>query len=378
MKVAILASNFLKIPPDLASLPPGYSGAAEQITHELCERLVDRGLDVTLFASGDSQTRARLVSVREKASANDPEVGIANGHDMEYVLISKCYQMARGGAFDIIHAQHSRRVAYFTPFVTTPTVSTLHSPLSAKETIVLSHFAKSQWYVSISNAQRAPSPNLNYAANIYHGLDLQRFPPGNGEGEYMLWAGRITPEKGVLEAIDLSAVTHKPLTIVGEAMKDDPYGLEVAKKAQSDLVKTYGWVNRERLHEFYRQAKLFLFPIQWEEPFGLVLIEAMASGTPVVAMARGSVPEVVEDGVTGFIVNASEEDRRGEWVIKESGIRGLQKAIERIYAMTSGNYAAMREACRSRVQKHFTLDAMAEAYANLYQRLVSKPYPGSS
>lgn len=369
MRIAVLASNFLPIPPIAGKLPFGFSGAAERITHELVERLVDRGIDVTLFASGDSQTRAKLVSVRDTASAGDPEVGIAYGHEMEYVLISKCYQMAATGAFDVIHAQHSRRVAYFTPFAKIPTVSTLHSPLSPKEQIVLSHFERSQWYVSISNSQRKPMPQLNYAATIYHGIDPDLYPVGTGEGGNMLWTGRITREKGVLEALALSKLTRKPLAVVGEAMKDDPYGLEIKNNTDPTYVKTFGWLDRQRLLEFYQQAKLFLFPIKWEEPFGLVLIEAMASGTPVVAFARGSVPEVIADGESGFIVNESDDDKRGNWVVKRSGTEGLREAIERVYALSSGHYQAMRVKCRERVEKFFTLDRMASAYEELYKRL---------
>ncbi len=371
MKIAVLASNFIRIPPRPEDVPMGYSGAPEQVVYRIVEGLVKKGHDVTLFASGDSQTSARLISVTPKATSKDKLIGIGPHESYEYLLISKCYQMVEKGNFDIIHSHFDKKTAYFAPLVSTPTVSTLHSPLD-KIKDIMKEFRDTQHYISISNSQRDVIPDLNYTDTIYHGLDLSDYPFSDNSGNYLLFVGRIVPEKGPHVAIEISERLHKKLILLGWASKLRlKYYLEMIRPyIDSKKIENHGYITRKSLKEYLGKAKILLFPIAWEEPFGLVMTEAMACGTPVVAYARGSVPEVLVDGVTGFIVNYSHEDKRGDWIVKKTGIEGLTEAVERIYSLDSDQYQKMRRACRKHVEEKFTVERMVDGYIKAFEKIV--------
>lgn len=373
MRIAILSSNLFSTPADPEKLPPGHAAASETIMAQISEGMVARGHEVTLFASGDSQTSASLVSVRKTASILDPLIGFENHQEFEHLLISRCYQMAKTGCFDLIHSVFDTRSAYYAGLVQTPTVVTLHSPLEGTRKMILSEIPKTQWYVSISNAQRKGLPDLRYVANIYHGLDLTQFSFGEGKKENMLIVGRIHPKKGILEAALVARKIKKPLWILGShANNKEPYWQKLSSLIDQKTVFSVGMISKKEVADYYRQAKLFLFPLQWEEPFGLVMIEAMACGTPVVAFARGSVPEIVVDGETGYIVNSSETDKRGDWIIKKTGLEGIKEAVEKIYALPQDQYQAMRRACRIRVEKFFTVERMVSEYEAVYKKILQE------
>lgn len=371
MRIAILASNLIKIPPTPKDVPAGFSGAVEEIVYRITEGMVKRGHKVTLFACGDSKTSAKLVSVTAKATAKDTKIGVGPHIAYEYLLITKAYQMAKEGKFDIIHSHFDKKSAYFAPLVETPTVSTLHSPLEGSSNI-LSHFKNTQHYISISNAQRKAIPNLNYIATIYHGLDLSTYPFDEKGGESLVYVGRIMPEKGVDTAIKVSQQTNRKLIILGWAARQSMkyYQDKVKPFINGKDIQNHGFISRKSLKEYLKNAKALLFPIQWEEPFGLVMIEAMACGTPVVAYARGSVPEVVKDGETGFIVNSSDNDKRGDFVIKKTGLEGLVEAVQRINMMEPEEYQKMRLDCRHCVEEKFTVEKMVEGYERVYEKIL--------
>lgn len=192
----------------------------------------------------------------------------------------------------------------------------------------------------------------------------------------MMWAGRAIPEKGIDLTIDVAQKTKKPLQLhaipkLEHKMWFEEHVEKRLKEFSPDVQVTLSLKNeRLQLASFYQQSKLFLFPIQWEEPFGLVMIESMSCGTPVIAYARGAVPEVIKDGETGFIVNSSPEDIRGDWVIKKTGIEGLCEAVERIYAMDEKEYQAMREACRAHAVKNFSVERMIGEYVEVYKKFM--------
>jgi glycosyltransferase involved in cell wall biosynthesis len=371
MKIAILASNFIRIPPRQQDVPMGYSGAPEQIVHRITEGLVKKGHQVTLFASGDSRTAASLISVTPIASAKNKNIGVGLHESFEYLLISRAYQMAKNGSFDIIHSHFDRKSAYFAPLVATPTVSTLHSPLE-KVREILKEYKNSQYYVSISNEQRHALPDLNYVATIYHGIDLPTYLFDDREGSYLLFVGRIVPEKGAHIAIKVSRSLRIKLILLGWAARKNMkyYQEKVKPYIEGKNIENHGYINRESLKEYLRKAKMLLFPISWEEPFGLVMIEAMACGTPVVAYARGSVPEIVIDGVTGFIVNYSDNDQRGEWIIKKTGLEGFIEAVNRLNSMSKKDYQRMRMNCRKHIEEKFTVEKMVEGYERAYQKVL--------
>lgn len=372
MRIAVLASNFIKIPPHPSDVPMGYSGAPEGIVFKLTEGLVKRGHKVTLFASGDSKTSATLFSVTSKATAKDKNIGIGLHEAYEYLLISKAYELAKKGMFDIIHSHFDRKSAYFAPLVSTPTVSTLHSPLD-HITPILSKFKKTQYYVSISDVQRRTLPDLNYAATIYHGIDLDNYPFNLNDNGYILFVGRIVPEKGAHIAIKVARQIGQKLIILGWSAKQKLkyFQEEIKPYVDGRNIVRHGFITRSSLKEYLKLAKVLVFPISWEEPFGLVMIEAMACGTPVIAYAKGSVPEVIVDGQTGYIVNNSPEDKRGEWLIKRTGVEGFVEAMQRINSMSSEDYNKMRQNCRKHVQDHFTIKKMIEGYEGVYKKILS-------
>lgn len=374
MRIAILASNFIRIPPELPFIPKGYSGAPEKIMSAITEGLVKRGHDVTLFASGDSQTSARLISVTNKSISMDPLIAQHLHDKFEHLLISKCYKMAQNHQFDIIHSTFDILTAYYAQLVAVPTVSTLHSPLGGSVQKILSQLNDTQFYVSISNAQRIPLPHLKYAATIYHGIDVKNFAYSESKNNgYMINVGRIMPEKGITVAINVANMLKKRLYLLGTGVEDsDFWKKDILPYINNNVITQVGLVNKDELNNYYANAKLFLFPIQWDEPFGLVMVESMACGTPVVAFARGSVPEIIEDGVTGFIVNQSDSDIRGNFIIKKTGIEGLKEAVERVYTMPEDMYRKMRRACRAHIEKNFTVEHMIDQYEALYKQILAK------
>lgn len=191
-----------------------------------------------------------------------------------------------------------------------------------------------------------------------------------------MFCGRIHPTKGVGLAIEAAMKLKKKLLLVGSIGYShmDYFNNEIKPYINGDVSLVENISEKTSIAKLYGSSKLFIFPIQYEEPFGLVMIEAMATGTPVVAFARGSVPEVVKDGETGFIVNPSDDDIRGDWVIKKTGLEGLCEAVEKIYTMPEDQYRAMRRACRTHVEANFTVERMVDGYEKVYQEVLSKKH----
>lgn len=359
LRIAMLASNFIRIPPAPRFLTKGRMGATEHVVHDITEELVKRGNDVTLFASGNSKTSARLVSVTPRGSLCDKNIGIKHHIHYEHLLISKAYQMAAKRKFDIIHSHFDIRTAHYAPLVSSiPTVSTLHSPLySYLNRHILKFYKSSQYYVSISDAQRKPFPDLNYIATIYHGVNLSKIKFSKRGGDSLVFVGRLIKEKGVSEAIQVARKTDNRLVLLGKAHGDQlDYWEKKIKPFIHGKIKNPGFVSRDRVMEYLRNAKALIFPVQWAEPFGLVMIEAMACGTPVIAFRRGSIPEVIVEGKTGFIVN--QLNKKGK-----PNIKGLIKAIKNIDKID-------RRECRKHVEENFTIEKMIDRYEETYRKVL--------
>ncbi len=349
LKIAMLASNYIRIPPEPADkyLPKGTSGAPELIVHYITEGLVKRGHEVTLFASGDSATAAQLASVTEKATG----LTIGHGPHLEYenLLIGQAYQRAEHKEFDIVHSHFDTRSSHFAPLVTTPTVSTLHSPLIGQVKDMLQYYANTQYYISISNNQRKDLPELQYVATCYNGINLDHMPKAETKEDYLVHVGRVTPEKGAFEAIQLAKMTNKKLLLFGSI---DPaleyWPSKIKPLIDNEQIIYKGVVGRNELFAYIARAQAFIFPIQWEEPFGLAIIEAMACGTPVIAFRRGAVPEVVVDGKTGFIVDTVEE---------------MAQALKKINEIDS-------QVCRKHVAENFSINKMVDGYEEAYYKIL--------
>ena len=352
LRIAVLASNFIRIPPRPKDIPPQCSGAPEMMISLITEGLAKRGHDVTLFASGDSKTKGKLISVTKRATGTDPNIGFTPSKPhvpYEYLLISKCYQMAKKGYFDIIHSHFDFPSAFFAPLVKTPTISTLHSPLLGTRKFILSFFKNTQYYISISNTQRKPLPDLNYAATIYHGLQLKKIPFSKSSENYLVATGRIHPSKGIKEAILVTKKINSKLILMGSHGDDDYWKKEIQPQIDNKQIIYKGFLPQKEMFEIIKKARIYILPLQWEEPFGLTLTESMAAGTPVIAFDRGSAKEVIKDGKTGFLVKNIEE---------------MIKAIKKINKIK-------REDCRKWVEEKFTIERMVSDYEKIYYQILN-------
>lgn len=347
MKIALLAPPFL-------SVPPKAYGGTEKIVSLLADGLDDNGHDVTLFATGDSQTRAMLISVLPKELGNS---GLNKGSALMPLLhFRECFKHADN--FDLIH-NHAQYIPMFlADFVNKPVVHTMHGSFypgevpEEKRNILMTF--KNHRFVSISNNQRGGLPELNYVATVYNGLDTSEYTyVEKPRGEYFLWVGRITEKKGPLAAIEVAHKLNTPLVIAAAVDPiDRPYFDQTIKpEIDGKFVNFVGELTHESLDDLYGNAVCTLFPINWHEPFGLVMIESMACGTPVVAYDIGSVSEVIKDGTTGYIVE------------QESGVDGLVHAVREIGLIQRGD-------CRSWVVERFSKEAMVNGYIEAYKKIL--------
>lgn len=299
-------------------------------------------------------------------------------YEYELHLTMRAYQQALEGKLDIIHA-HAFIAHYFAEITRFPTLFTLHDALpqskSTLEYIRYTTFANHP-YTSISHAQLDSIVTLNAIKTIHHGIPVDQFPFSRDSNEQLLYFGRLIPEKGVDLAIRAAHAEKKSLVVLTTASpfnRSDTYFNKLIKPFLNSSVKLVAQAmnNKDRLN-MIKKAKAFIFPLQWNEPFGLVFIESMACGTPVIAYANGSAPEVIRDGVTGFLVNPDDKKIRGDYIIKQTGLAGLQKAIERLYSLSPNDYQSMRRACREHVEKHFSAERMAREYVEAYRTVINK------
>jgi glycosyltransferase involved in cell wall biosynthesis len=337
-----------QVAPLYESVPPKYYGGTERIVSYLTEELVRQGHEVTLFASGDSETKARLVAVCRRSLRLDKHCIDQLAHHL--VMLEGVLQ--RSGEFDVIHFHvdylHfplSRRQSF-------PHVTTLHGRLDIPDLVPLYTEFHDMPVVSISDAQREPLPWVNWQATVYHGLpdDLYRFRAA--PGSYLAFLGRISPEKRVDRAIAIAREVGIPLRIAAKVDKVDRdyFDSVVSPLLRDPLVKFVGEIGEGEKDEFLGNAQALLFPIDWPEPFGLVMIEAMACGTPVIAYRNGSVPEVMEEGSTGFIVEELED---------------AVEAVRRVPELS-------RARCREVFEERFTAARMARDYVQVYERLIDR------
>lgn len=378
MKIAILNSNFVKIN---QFTKKGSEIFDYILITNLAKRARRHGLKITAFASGNSRLPVKTESVNYYSSMEDKNIGVENHKIFEMSLISKALSMQK--KFDIYHVNfgNGEMILPFARFVKKPIVVTMHGSIGecfSKKFFSQFKDLKNVYFVSISNSQRKSIPDLNYIRTIYHGIDINNSFKFNEKGDgYILWTGRAIPGKGLDIVLSVIKKTRKKAKIFPIIKEEYLVWLhrEVLKKRnlinQVVRIAIDFDVNRLELVDHYQKSKLFLFPVQAEEPFGFVLIESMACGTPVVAFARGSVPEVIKDGETGFIVNPSETDIRGNWIIKKTGLEGLCEAVEKIYSMPEEQYLKMRRACRAHVEQNFTVDRMVDQYEEVYKEILS-------
>ena len=329
------------------SVPPQGYGGTERVVSYLTEELVRQGHQVTLFASGDSVTQARLVAACPRALRLDPACVDQLAHHM--VLLEQVFRQAR--AFDLIHFHIDYWHFPLSVRQHVPTVTTLHGRLDLPDLLPLYQMFPAMPVVSISDAQRAPLSWVHWLGTVYHGLPEDLYTFRETPGTYLAFLGRIAPEKGVEQAIAIAQHVGMPLKIAAKVDRADrDYFREVVQPLcqKSPLVEYVGEVGGDTKDAFLGEAYALLFPIDWPEPFGLVMIEAMACGTPVIAYPRGAVPEVLEDGVTGWIVEGMEE---------------AVQAVGRVPALS-------RTRCRQVFEARFSASRMAQDYLRIYTQLL--------
>lgn len=338
-----------QVSPLMEAVPPKLYGGTERVVAYLCDELVALGHDVTLFASGDSVTAAQLEPVWPCALRLDP--GMRDYLAPHVILMEILAQRAQ--QFDIIHL-HVDYLGYpILKRLGVPFLATLHGRLDLPELARLYETFADVPVVSISDAQREPLPQAGYIATVQHGLPQRLLTPGFGAGGYLAFLGRISPEKAPDAAIRIAAKAGVQLKIAAKVDKVDQqyFDERIAPMLQAPHVEFIGEINDEAKSGFLGNAAGLLFPIAWREPFGLAMIEAMACGTPVIAFRSGSVPEVIDDGVTGFVVDGEEQAVR---------------AIKRLRELD-------RREIRARFEQRFSAARMAEEYVRHYHGATAKP-----
>lgn len=327
--------------------PPRHYGPWEQVVSLLTEGLVRRGIDVTLFATADSLTSAQLCAVSPTGYEEDSTL---DAKVWEGLHISEVFE--RADEFDIIHNHFDFLPLTYSRLTTTPLVVTIHGFSSDRILPVYRKYDQTAHYVAISDADRAPG--LRYAATVHHGIDLSGFTFRPDPGEYLLFFGRIHPDKGAHEAIQIAQQTGRRLILAGVIQDEFYFRSEVEPYLDGDRVKYVGSADPAHRDELLGGALALLHPIAFDEPFGLSVVEAMACGTPVVAFERGSMREVVSDGATGFLVESVEE-----------AVAAIGTPLRR------GPLASLdRRACRRWVEERFTADRMVEGYLEVYRRVL--------
>ena len=329
------------------SVPPHKYGGKELIVSLLTEQLVMLGHEVYLYACAGSKTKGHLRKIIDK-----PMFDLVGGFKFDavqyydFLSMKQVFDDAKARKIDIIHNHMDYQVSIFQDFFSVPMLTTLHSSLKP-DCELLARASASSNYISISKAQRSLAPYLNYIDTVYHGIDTHDIPYSFRQGDYLLFLATVRKEKGIDRAIKIARRTKEKLIIAGDIRQQSDF--DAIKPFIDDKQITFvGEVTSRQKQILMRDAKAYLFPIRWNEAFGLTVIEALASGTPVIAYPNGSLPELIEDGKTGFLVSSIDE---------------AVKAVGNIGKIS-------REYCRQKAQERFDVDTMAKNYIKIYKKLL--------
>ncbi len=334
MKIAMLS-------PISWRTPPRHYGPWENIVSLLTEQLVTMGIEVTLFATGDSITAGKLVSVCEHPYSEDPSI---DAKVWECLHISELFKHA--DEFDLIHNHYDFLPLTYSSFTQTPVLTTIHGFSSEAILPVYKKYNDSSYYVAISEADK--SAELDYISTIHHGIDLNQFSFQQQAGDYLLFLGRIHPDKGVIDAIEVAAKTGKRLIIAGIIQDEDYFKQQIEPRIDGTNVEYIGSVGPEKRQAIMGGALAMLHLIHFDEPFGLSVVESLACGTPVIAYNRGSMPELIQHACTGFLVN------------------NLEAAVQAVDEIKSLD----RKDCRQDVEQRFTSQRMAHEYVGVYHQVL--------
>ncbi|MEK7540286.1 MAG: glycosyltransferase family 4 protein [Patescibacteria group bacterium] len=346
-----------QVAPLWTSVPPKKYGGTELVVSALSEGLVKRGHQVTLFASGDSQTSAKLVSITPK---NLIERGVPFSNQL-LPLASLNVAFQRAKEFDVIHTHVDTFELFFPGLTDTPALHTIHSDVScpapseaSKLTLeTYTRYAKNNFVAISSNQRKTSAAPLNWVKTIHHGLNLENYLFHPTAQDHVVWTARISPKKGALEAILAAGQAKRKLRLAGPIMTKENrnyFEAQISPLLKEHNAEYVGEISQAQKSAFLGTASALLYPASWEEPFGLVIIEAMACGTPVVAFNRGAASELIVDGKTGFLVRTLSE---------------MVRAIAKVHTLD-------RAACRQHIEQHFSADRMVTEYEEVYYQLLKK------
>lgn len=341
MRIAVLS-------PIAWRTPPRHYGPWERVASLLTEELVRAGHEVTLFATGDSLTAGRLEAVCPRGYEEEPSI---DAKVWESLHIAHCFEHAE--RFDIIHNHFDFLPLSYSRLVDTPLVTTIHGFSSSRILPVYKKYDSTCHYIAISDADR--SPELAYIATIHHGIDIERFRFSPRTDDYLLFYGRMHHDKGAREAVEIARRAGMKLIMAGIVQDRAYFERHVAPHVDNVTVSYIGSVGPEKRQEILGRARALLHPINFNEPFGLSVVEAMACGTPVIAFNRGSMPEIITDGHDGYLVET------------------IDQAVEAVGRLT----ALRRHSCRQTVERRFTSDVMAAGYMETYRAILESSSPAT-
>ncbi len=374
MKIAVISTNFHPIPPKEVVYAP------LELTSHIVDELVDRGHDVTLFASSDSISKAKIISgglpslgnnkkwnealqklnkKRENPETQESAIKYKEVLRQNYEFFLAAELFKRADQFDIIQTHSTPRLLQFALFTNTPIVVTSHDPYTHPlntnvRKITYEELAKRNkniYFISLSESQRKSVPDLPFVKTVYNGINLEKFKFQKKGGNYLLFVGRIIPGKGAHNAIQIAKKTGERLKLVGPiSEKDKEYWNNKIKPFLNEKITYEGPLFQKKLIPLYQKAKALLFPIEKDEAFGLVMIEAMACGTPVIGFNRSSVPEIIREGLNGFVVENLEE---------------MARAVKKLDQIR-------REDCRKSIEGKFTIKKMVDNYEKVYEKIIKQ------
>lgn len=339
MKIALLCPLWERVP------PPAYGGI-EAVVSLLAEGLVERGHEVSLYASGDSLTAAELRAIHPTSLRTDPAVEHPNF--FEWSNIFRCAREA--AEFDVVHNHAGELPMLLARYLPTPMLTTSHGPPFSDAGLIWQEYVG--YYNTISRAAKEGLPDRRYLGVVYNAVDVASFPYVEEKDDYLLFLGRISPEKGTHYAIEVARRLKRRLIVAGKVDKVDReyWDEEIEPQIDGELVTYFGEADAEQKRALYGKASVLLHAVTWPEPFGLVMAEAMACGTPVIAFAKGSIPEVVADGQTGFVVDTVDE---------------MADAVTQLGRIDP-------RACREHVERNFDIPQMIDGYVAAYERVLAE------
>lgn len=345
MKIAFLA-------PFEESVPPEKYGGTELMVYNIIQGMVKKGHEVTLLGSGDSKTKANLVHIFEKHLRSYPCFKDDSYYNaLKFIGIGRVVNYLMNNRFDIVHNHIGWRFLPFLELFIDPCITTLHGPLDICYQCEVYKRYLDHNFISISHNQREPLPELNIIENVYNGIDMDKYEFCNKPDNYYAFLGRMSYEKGPDKAVRIAKKAKINLKMAAKAdLNDEFYKKEVKPYIDGKKVEFIGEVAHREKIGLLKNARALINPIQWEEPFGLVMVEAMACGTPVIAFKRGSVPEIVQNGVNGFVV------------------KNISEAAEAIKEIDKID----RQECRKYVEKRFSDEKMVDEYEKVYKKVIKK------